>query len=346
MKAALEREVKLAAPAGFVLPELDAIATGLTARRRGDRVLDATYYDVHDLRLIREGVTVRHRTGDADGEGTWTVKLPDASIGVEGGLARSELEVDGPPDAIPAEVAGVVASRVGAGSLEPVARLRTTRRRWLLEDPHGVALAEVDDDEVEVLDGEKLVGSFREVEVELAADGSPALLAAAVSLLRAAGAGAPDPTPKLARALRLRARPPDGVVRAAGGVVWRDEGGSVEVLVVHRPKYDDWSLPKGKREHGETDEQCAVREVDEETGVRATLGRELLPTSYRDRKHREKVVRYWAMTVAAQRPFVPNHEVDDVRWVAAEEAASLLSYAHDAEVVASYLRLGRLQLEG
>jgi 8-oxo-dGTP diphosphatase len=128
------------------------------------------------------------------------------------------------------------------------------------------------------------------------------------------------------------------VIRAAGGVVWQMGADGPEVLVVHRPKYDDWSLPKGKREHGETDEQCAVREVDEETGVRATLGRELLPTRYLDRKGRRKVVRYWEMTVAAQRPFAPNDEVDEVRWVAPDEAMRLLTYPHDADVVASFVR--------
>jgi 8-oxo-dGTP diphosphatase len=130
----------------------------------------------------------------------------------------------------------------------------------------------------------------------------------------------------------------DGTVRAAGGVVWRMGAAGPEVLVVHRPKYDDWSLPKGKREHGETDEQCAVREVDEETGVRATLGRELLPTRYRDRKGREKVVRYWEMTVAAQRPFVPNAEVDELRWLSPQEAVDVLTYPHDAEVVGAFAR--------
>jgi 8-oxo-dGTP pyrophosphatase MutT (NUDIX family) len=130
----------------------------------------------------------------------------------------------------------------------------------------------------------------------------------------------------------------DDVVRAAGGVVWRMAKGGPQVLVVHRPKYDDWSLPKGKREPGETDEQCAVREVDEETGLRVTLGRELLPTSYRDRKGRDKVVRYWEMTVAAGAAFVPNDEVDELRWVALEDAAAILTYPHDADVVASFAR--------
>ncbi|MEY2463552.1 MAG: 8-oxo-dGTP diphosphatase [Acidimicrobiaceae bacterium] len=128
----------------------------------------------------------------------------------------------------------------------------------------------------------------------------------------------------------------DNVVRAAGGVVWRMGADGPEVLVVHRPKYDDWSLPKGKREPGETDEQCAVREVDEETGLRVTLGRELLPTSYRDRKGRQKVVRYWEMTVAVPTPFVANDEVDGIRWLSLDAAAQLLSYPRDADVVASF----------
>ena len=121
--------------------------------------------------------------------------------------------------------------------------------------------------------------------------------------------------------------------------MWKMGADGLELLVVHRPKYDDWSLPKGKRERGETDEQCAVREVDEETGVRATLGRELLPTRYRDRKGRRKVVRYWEMTVAVQRPFVPNDEVDELRWLSVDRAARLLTYPHDADVVASFARV-------
>ena len=82
-------------------------------------------------------------------------------------------------------------------------------------------------------------------------------------------------------------------VRAAGGVVSRY--GGKDVIIVHRPKYDDWSLPKGKAENGETDEACAVREVEEETGLRCDLGIELPTIRYRDRKDRLKEVRYWAM---------------------------------------------------
>jgi len=125
-------------------------------------------------------------------------------------------------------------------------------------------------------------------------------------------------------------------VRAAGGVVRRpsstDRG--VEVIVVHRPRYDDWSLPKGKADSGESDEDCARREVEEETGLRCRLGRELPSTRYADRKGRSKLVRYWEMTVEADPgAFVPNAEVDEVRWLPLEDARALLSYPHDRAIL-------------
>jgi 8-oxo-dGTP diphosphatase len=85
-------------------------------------------------------------------------------------------------------------------------------------------------------------------------------------------------------------------VKASGGVVWRRApGGAPEVVVVHRPRYDDWSLPKGKLDAGETWEEAALREVEEEVGLRCRLGAELPPVRYRDNKGREKAVRYWLM---------------------------------------------------
>jgi 8-oxo-dGTP diphosphatase len=117
-------------------------------------------------------------------------------------------------------------------------------------------------------------------------------------------------------------------VRAAGGVVVR--GG--RVLVVHRGHYDDWSLPKGKLEAGESWEQGALREVEEETGLRCTLGAELGRSFYRDAKGRDKEVRFYVM--AADGEPQPQNEIDEVRWVALEQAAEVLSYASDLAVLA------------
>jgi 8-oxo-dGTP pyrophosphatase MutT (NUDIX family) len=166
------------------------------------------------------------------------------------------------------------------------------------------------------------------------------------------------------------------VVRAAGGLVTRPAtGGGVEVLVVHRPRYDDWSLPKGKAEPGESDEDAALREVEEETGYRCTLGTELPTVHYEDRRGRQKQVRFWRMTAGSgdtsrrgkepafvandeqpfvandeppfvandeppfvandEPPFVANDEVDERRWISPTAAATLLSYDADRRLVHS-----------
>lgn len=121
-------------------------------------------------------------------------------------------------------------------------------------------------------------------------------------------------------------------VRAAGGLLTRRRQGQVEVLLIHRPRYDDWSFPKGKAGAGETDEDCAMREVHEETGLTCDVGPHLSDVRYRDRKNRIKVVRYFAMSPQAG-AFVPNAEVDDVRWLPIDEARTLLSYEHDQAIL-------------
>jgi 8-oxo-dGTP pyrophosphatase MutT (NUDIX family) len=124
------------------------------------------------------------------------------------------------------------------------------------------------------------------------------------------------------------------MVRAAGGVVRRPAGDHVEVLVVHRPRHRDWTLPKGKALEGETDEECALREVAEETGLICEIEREVGVTSYRDADGRTKTVRYFAMRPLSG-SFTSGEEVDEIRWLRGEEAASRLSYEGDRRLVAS-----------
>jgi len=129
--------------------------------------------------------------------------------------------------------------------------------------------------------------------------------------------------------------PETRVVQAAGGVVWRrSPTGDLEIVVVHRPRYDDWTVPKGKLDPDEDHAAAALREVAEETGLRCALGRELTTTSYRDRRNRPKQVRYWAMT-PIEGDFTPTDEVDEVRWVPIDVAPTLLSYERDLPVLAA-----------
>jgi 8-oxo-dGTP pyrophosphatase MutT (NUDIX family) len=130
-----------------------------------------------------------------------------------------------------------------------------------------------------------------------------------------------------------------GVVRAAGGIPWRRSDDGVEVLLVHRPRQDDWSFPKGKLEPGESWEAAARREVHEETGLHVALGDELPGAAYIDRHGRPKTVRFWALTVQAEDPFDPDDEVDDRSWLPVPEAATRLSYDSDRRVLAALERL-------
>ena len=138
------------------------------------------------------------------------------------------------------------------------------------------------------------------------------------------------------------------LIRAAGGVVWRPadsvarpgRAGAVEIAVVHRDRYDDWSLPKGKLEKGEHALAAAVREVREEIGVTGVPQVRLPSTHYlTGEPDAEKTVDFWSMREHEATTFVSNHEVDELRWLAPTEAAHLLTYAHDRGVVAAFTAL-------
>jgi 8-oxo-dGTP diphosphatase len=124
-------------------------------------------------------------------------------------------------------------------------------------------------------------------------------------------------------------KPEDAEVLAAGGLVLRDG----LIAVVHRPRYDDWSLPKGKLDEGESFEEAALREVEEETGLTCTIKQPIGDTNYKDRKDRTKLVRYFEME-PTEGDFTPNDEVDELVWLEPGAALGRLSYDFDRELVA------------
>ncbi|NLU79555.1 NUDIX hydrolase [Micromonospora sp. HNM0581] len=127
-------------------------------------------------------------------------------------------------------------------------------------------------------------------------------------------------------------------IRAAGGVVWRPAGNHVEVCLVHRPRYGDWTLPKGKLEAGEHPLVAAAREVAEEADAQA-VPQQRLPSVRYFSEGRLKVVDYWSMRAVGTGGFQPNTEVDEVRWLSADDAMTLVSYPHDVEVLAAFAAL-------
>jgi 8-oxo-dGTP diphosphatase len=122
------------------------------------------------------------------------------------------------------------------------------------------------------------------------------------------------------------------VVRAGGAIVARRRGHALELLLVHRPKYDDWSFPKGKCTGGESDEECALREVEEETSLRVELGAELIATEYVS-KGRPKRVRYWLAEAQHPEAARAQNEVDEIAWLTPAEAEARLSYDRDLDVL-------------
>jgi 8-oxo-dGTP diphosphatase len=147
--------------------------------------------------------------------------------------------------------------------------------------------------------------------------------------------------------LTSRKKIPETDLAAAGGVLVRRHKGKPEIAVIHRPRHEDWSLPKGKLDPGESFEEAALREVHEETGIKAELGEELPPVVYKVGSGKKKLVRYWLMAPAkkakAKAKFKPNDEVDELRWLRLDEAVELLDYDHDRDLVRKALKPRRLR---
>jgi CHAD domain-containing protein len=204
MRRSEEREVKLGAPPTFNLPSFENSDNGVVGVRREAERLQTLYLDTDDLALTRWGVSLRHRRGEG-----WTLKLPSEGAGDL--LERTELTFDGDPRRPPPEMIELVRAYVRTAALEPQVRLRTLRRRIDLQDPDGQVVVRLSDDEVSVLDGRRIAGRFRELEAEATEATPDGLLADVVERLRSEGAGDPDPTPKVVRALGPRAEEPPEV---------------------------------------------------------------------------------------------------------------------------------------
>jgi CHAD domain-containing protein len=197
---ALELEHKLAVWPGYVVPDLSA-AGELVARPLAELHLVATYYDTADLRLVRSGASLRFRIGEETG--TWTLKLPAGEgAGARDALARTELDVEAPGDAVPDRLRWLTYGLSRGAGLRPVCVVETTRRRILIEGDAGARLGELDDDLVVTRDEDgRPLRSFRELELELAAVAPAEQVDAVLRLLRAAGARSAPAMPKVVRAL-------------------------------------------------------------------------------------------------------------------------------------------------
>jgi CHAD domain-containing protein len=228
-----EREVKLAAPPTFRMPELGGDDLGFVSVADPPQRFKTTYFDTGDLRLARWGCSLRFRTGEG-----WTVKLPAEEDGIL--LSRGEYTFEGDPGAPPGAAVDLVRAYVRSARLLPSARLHALRKKIRLSDLDGRSLGEVVDDEVSVFDGRRLAARFREVEFEAGEASDDMVVAAVVDRLRRAGAGAPDPVPKYVRAVGPRALdPPElavvelGPDATVGEVVQQALTGSVIRLLRH-----------------------------------------------------------------------------------------------------------------
>ena len=123
------------------------------------------------------------------------------------------------------------------------------------------------------------------------------------------------------------------VIEAAGGLLSKETPSGRKIAIIHRERYDDWALPKGKREPGESWQETALREVWEETGCRAVLGMFIGSASYALNGKSPKVVLFWHMTVQKNCKFHPNDEVDRIKWVSPKKALKMLSYKDERDIV-------------
>lgn len=209
----IERELKFVASEEFELPDLASVVAGSRLVELVGLELDAVYYDTDDLRLARRNVTLRRRTGE--GPPKWTLKFPEVAtsgLGSTGLFARREIELDDPATEPPVELAVLVTAYVRSAGIAPVARLVTRRNRTQLIGADDSVLCSIDDDSVAVMptNGDGFV--FREVELEFSTSTETHHVVALADVMRNAGAGTPDPTPKLVRALGQRAVTPPEVV--------------------------------------------------------------------------------------------------------------------------------------
>jgi CHAD domain-containing protein len=193
-----EREAKLGVPVGYQLPELGGPDDGFLAETKEPRRYRTTYYDTSDLRLARWGASLRHRTDEG-----WTVKLPGTLEGAM--LVRGEFTFPGDGRRPPDQAVDLVRAFVRGDQLVPVARLRTVRCPVELRDQTGARLAEIVDDEVQVMEGRRIADRFRELEVELFEPAPDGLLEDVLARLRSVGARDPEQSGKYQRALRSRA---------------------------------------------------------------------------------------------------------------------------------------------
>jgi CHAD domain-containing protein len=207
----LEREIKMIVGPLFRVPDLSEVVPGAVAHDEGTQRTVASYYDTPDLRLARWGCSLRYRTGDG-----WCVKLP--MVGEDDAMVRDERAFEGAPGTPPEGALDLVRAYVRTAPLGLAVRLRTVRHRLTVAAGDAGPLAEVVDDEVSVLDGRRVAGRFREVEVELASDADDAVLGALTIRLEAAGGSRSGKgLPKFVRALLPRSLEPPEILSTETG---------------------------------------------------------------------------------------------------------------------------------